>query len=248
MMRGIFFIMVVALLLYAFGQASGDSIALSMLRDAREARYYFPESFEGFTASVTVNDDGRPGAGELSYNVKGSADLDLSQDPGSTDAGWIIGQIVAMIGRHLQDDTFKEYERFPLTLAGDDGSPLGRLVLINDPTKASLRIRDGRITSAEKTINGQRRIITVLAETDIGAGKFLPHNFTVSYLDSATGQIQKTEAYTTEYTQTGGLWFPSSQQIVKIERGKKTARTVEIHEPKIRHGRRERAGKYGEND
>jgi Protein of unknown function (DUF3386) len=233
---------------YAFGQTStathpdseikADPAAYSMLRDVRQGRYYFPDNFQGFTATVVANDNGKVGRGELYYDVNGSADLDMKDDPGFEEGAWAVEAIVAIIGRHLSHDLFKEYERYPLTFGRDDHSPMGRLILVNDlATKASLRIRDGRITGAERTINGQRRIISILEETPIGEGKFLPHHFTVSYVDPKTGELKRTEAYTTEYKQVDELWLPSWQRIIRTENGKTITRIIEFYKPKIRFAR-----------
>jgi hypothetical protein len=232
---------------YAIGQTSAaahpdaeikaDPGAYSLLRDARQARYYFPDNFQGFTATVIANENGKVARGDLYYDVNGSVDLDMKDDPGFEEKAWDVAEITAMIGRHLGHDLFKEYMRYPLTLGRDDHSPMGHLVLINDPTKASLRIRDGRITAAEKTIDGQRRIIIVMEEEPVGEGKFLPHHFTVSYVDPKTGELKRTEAYTTEYKQVDDVWFPFRQRIIRTENGKTITRIIELYKPRLRFAR-----------
>jgi len=258
MMRRIIVCILLVALFFAsaFGQTSAahpdaeikaDPAAYSMLRDARQARYYFPESFQGFTATVVADENGKVARGDLDYSVRGSVDLDMKDDPGFEEEAWAVAEITAMIGRHLSQDLFKEYMGHPLTFGRDDHSPIGRLVLVNDlATKASLRIRDGRITGAERTVNGQRRIISVLEVEPIGEGRFLPHAFTVSYLDPRTGEIKRTEAYVTEYKRIDDVWFPFRHQMIRTEKGKITTHVIEFHKPRLRFSPPSQSGRLSQ--
>jgi hypothetical protein len=217
-------------------EVKADPAAYSMFRDACRARYYFPKNFAGFTADIVANDNGKVARGAIYYDVNGSADLDMKDDPGFTEA-WAVESIAHTIGHRVGEDFCQEYGRYPLTFGKDDHSPMGRQVLFNDLQKSSYRIRDGRITEVERTINNERRIITILEEEPVGEGRFLPHHFTVSYFDAKSQDLKRTEAYTEEYKQVDDIWFLSWKRITRVEPGKTIMRTIEFYKPRIRFAR-----------
>jgi hypothetical protein len=59
-------------------------------------------------------------------------------------------------------------------------------------------------------------------------GKYLPHNFTVTYFDAKTGQLQRSDMFTDSYEKKWGVWYPTSRRIIHAQDGKLTTRIVEI--------------------
>jgi hypothetical protein len=214
---------------------TADPVAWNLLKSTRDTRYYFVNNFSGFTADVIVNDNGKIAEGVVNYDVGGGADL---QFKGEHDAKkpWVLQTVLNLIGHRRGGDFSKGDGRHPITFAEDDNSPAGRRVLLNDGMKSSYRINinNGRVTEVDRTAGSDHFKISIVEELPAGEGRFLPRHFTVTYFDAATGAVKRTETFTDEYKQIGGVWFPASRRVLVAQDGDVITRVIEFRNPRIR--------------
>lgn len=211
--------------------AKADPEAYALLKSAHDARQTWPANFAGFTAEVLFNDNGKVSAGTLSY--AGTTGAEMKVEGLSEEASeWLNNQLNSLLSHRRGGDFAKRDGSHPITFGVDDKSPLGRLLQLNDSMQSSYRVRNGQTVEVTRTMNGERFTITVLDTKPVEGGKYLPHNFTVTYFDAKTGQLKRLDMFTDSYEKKLGLWYPTSRRIVRAEDGKLTTRIVEIRHPK----------------
>jgi len=215
------------------GTRKADPVAWNLLKSTRETRYYFLSSFVGFTTGVVLNDNGKIAKGTLKYDVGKGSELNIERvEEAAKD--WLNETVMNILGHRRSPDFDKGDGRHPITFGEDDSSPAGRRVVLNDSMKSSYRIRDNHVTEVDRTVGTDHFTISIMEETPAGGGRFLPRHFTVTYFDAKTGAIKRSEAFTDEYRQVSGIWFPMSRRVVRAENGKVIIRIIEFHNPRIR--------------
>ena len=210
-----------------------DPAAWNLLKSTRETSQNFPSNFAGVTADIVLNDDGKVTKGTLSYEASKSGELKIEGLEEET-KGWLSDQAMSVIAHRRGGDFAKGDGRHPITFGDDDNSPAGRRVVLNDSMKSSYRIRNNQVVEVDRTMADSHFTITVLETTKTLEGKFLPRHFTVTYFDAKTGALKRSEAFTDEYKQVDGVWFPASRRVVRAENGKVITRVIEFHNPRIR--------------
>lgn len=210
------------------------SDARAALRDSRDTRYYFPSSFAGFTADVTINDNGQIARAVINYDLGGGADLQFKAGDVKESRAWVLEAVLNLI-RHRRSSDFESREgRYIARFADEDKSPMGRRILVKDSMQTSYRVLDNHVTEVDRTIEDERFVISVLEETPVGQGRFLPRHFVLNYFDAATGALKHSDYFTDEYRQIDGVWFPMSERIVKAEAGRLTTRIIAFQNIRLR--------------
>ncbi len=217
-----------------------DPAAWNLLKSTRETSQNFPANFAGVTVDIVFNDNGKIAKGTLSYEAGKAGELKLEGLDEET-KGWLNDQAMSVIAHRRGGDFAKGDGRHPITFGEDDSSPAGRRVVLNDSMKSSYRIRNGQVIEVDRTMGADHFTITVLETTPVANGKFLPRHFTVTYFDAKTGAIKRSEAFTDEYKQIDGVWFPASRRVARAENGKVITRVIEFHHPRIRFSREQAA-------
>lgn len=242
MKRTLFTLLCLALLsISALAQATqstgetkkADPAAWNLLKSTRETSKNFPANFAGVTADIVLNDNGKVAKGTLTYEAGKSGELKIEGLDEET-KGWLNDQAMSVIAHRRGGDFAKGDGRHPITFGEDDNSPAGRRVVLNDSMKSSYRVRNGQVVEVDRTMADSHFTITVLETTKTPDGKFLPRHFTVTYFDAKSGTLKRSEAFTDEYKQIDGVWFPASRRVVRAENGKVITRVIEFHNPKIR--------------
>ena len=210
-----------------------DPAAWNLLKSTRDTSQNFPANFAGVTADIVFNDNGKVTKGTLSYEVGKSGELKIEGLDEET-KGWLNDQAMSVIAHRRGGDFAKGDGRHPITFGEDDGSPAGRRVVLNDSMKSSYRVRNQQVVEVDRTMADSHFTITVLETTPVAGGKFLPRHFTVTYFDAKSGALKRSEAFTDEYKQVDGVWFPASRRVVRAENGKVITRTIEFQNPQIR--------------
>jgi hypothetical protein len=210
-----------------------DPAAWNLLKSTRETSRNFPASFAGVAVEIVLNDNGKIAKGLLIYEAGKGGELKIEGLDEDTQ-GWLKEQATSIIAHRRGGDFAKGDGRHPITFGEDDGSPAGRRVVLNDSMKSSYRIRNGQVVEVDRTMGDSHFTITVLETTPVAGGKFLPRHFTVTYFDAKTGAIRRSEAFTDDYKQINGVWFPASRRVARAENGKVVTRVIEFRNPKIR--------------
>ena len=201
-----------------------DPVAYALLKDAHDHRETFSPKFAGMAAQITLNDNGKTYTGKVSTNVQDAVTVTI---PGaSSDATeWVNDQMENLIG-HRRGSSFAQGEgKDPITFGANDHSPLGRQVLLHDSLQSSYRVRDHQLIDVTRTMMGQKFSITVLESIRTNTGKYLPHQFMVTFFDEKTGSIDHVDAYTDTYAKINGAWLPLSRRIITAKDGGFTTRS-----------------------
>jgi hypothetical protein len=210
-----------------------DPAAWDLLKSTRETSKNFPANFAGVTTEIVLNDNGKVAKGSLSYEAGKTGELKIEGVDEET-KGWLNEQSMSVIAHRRGGDFAKGDGRHPITFGEDDNSPAGRRVVLNDSMKSSYRVRNSQVVEVDRTMADSHFTITVLETTQTPDGKFLPRHFTVTYFDAKSGALRRSEAFTDEYKQVNGVWFPASRRVVRAENGKVITRVIEFHNPQIR--------------
>ena len=205
----------------------GDPAAFALLKEAHDKRESFPPGFSGLTADVLVNDNGTEVKGTLTYTSAGDVKLSLT-DATKADEDWAHEQLESALAHRRSDDFAHGDGSHALTFVQDDHSPLGRQIALNDRMKSFYRISDGQIMEVTRSMGNMRFTITMLENTFVKGGKYLPAYFVVTYFDAGTGAITKVDAYTDKFARVSNAWIPSSRRVVTAENGGFTTRSFAL--------------------
>lgn len=210
-----------------------DPAAWNLLKSTRDTSQNFPANFSGVAVEIVLNDNGKIAKGSLVYEAGKGGELKIEGlDEDTKD--WLKEQATSVVAHRRGGDLAKGDGRHPITFGEDDNSPVGRRVVLNDSMKSSYRIRNQQVVEVDRTMGDSHFTITVLETTPVAGGKFLPRHFTVTYFDAKTGALKRSEAFTDEYKQIDGVWFPASRRVTRAENGKVATRVIEFHNPRLR--------------
>jgi Protein of unknown function (DUF3386). len=204
-----------------------DPEAYSVLKKADEMRQTLPATFAGVSGDVKINDNGVVSTGRFSYVPKKGTELTVASI-GKEAETWAKEGIGSSFSHRLHGDFDRDTGSQPLTLASDDGSPIGRKVLFHDNFQSTDRVRDNQIVEVDRTMGKTHFIITVMDTVKTDEGKYLPSQFVVTYFDSTSGAIERTECFTDGFAKIEGAWLPTSRRVVTLSGGKSSARTFEL--------------------
>jgi hypothetical protein len=205
--------------------AHADPAAYALLEAAHDARQTFAPNFPGLTAKITFDDNGMVHAGMLTFDPAGTLHVSAA-DLSPQAQEWLENQSDSLL-THRQNDDFATGEgRDALTLGSDDHNPLGRVVTLHDALQSSYRIKDNTLTEVTRTMGGQRFTVTVLETTPGNPGKYLPHQFAVTYFDAKTGAINRSDLSTDTFAKVDDVWVPVSRRVVQAKDGGFTTRTI----------------------
>ena len=204
-----------------------DPAAFALLKEAHDKREAFPPGFSGLTADVLINDNGAEVKGTLTYTSAGDVKLTLT-DATKAQEEWANQQLESALAHRRSDDFAHGDGGHPLSFTPDDHSPLGRQIALNDRMKSFYRVSDGQIREVTRTMGNMRFTITMLENTFVKGGKYLPAHFVVTYFDAGTGAITKVDAYSDKFVKIGNAWIPSGRRVVTAENGAFTTRSFAL--------------------
>jgi hypothetical protein len=195
--------------------AKADPAAYALLKEAHDARQVMPPTFPGFRCDLVFQQGDDVFRGELVYRRQGETEVRL---PGADAAAleWARGQILKLVGHRRGGDFAQGDGKYPLQLGPEDHNSYGRLILVNDDSQSSYRVRDHRVTEVTRTMEGSRFTISVIESMDADPGKYLANHFLVAYRDAATGALQKLEGFRDSYDHVQGVWLPTSRTVIEV--------------------------------
>jgi hypothetical protein len=198
-------------------KAKADPAAYALLEAAHNNRQVMPPGFAGFRSRLLYQRDGKTIEGTLVYRRQGETEVAIDGLDAESQA-WVKRQILNLVGHRRGGDFAQGDGRYPLQLGPDDGNAYGRLVLVNDDTQSSYRIRDNRVMEVTRTMEGSCFTISVIETMEADAGRYLANHFVVSYRDPKSGELQKIEGYRDSYSRVAGVWLPTSRTVLDIGR------------------------------
>jgi hypothetical protein len=191
--------------------AKVSSPADELLGGAARSTYRYPPEFAGFDARLRLQSDA--GSVETPVSVRVEDGRVTVEGDGSPELEWATDQLRSVVSHRLARP-YEEGDGAHGKRLREDGSPLGKLVELDDSMSSSYRVDDGRITLVTRRPEGRPFSIVVQGRTPAPDGSAVPTEFTVFFWD-AGGRLEAAEAYTDEYVQAGSLLLPASRLVVR---------------------------------
>lgn len=194
-----------------------DPQARDILRRAFEATARWPRNFQGFTADLTVNVNGKETSG--SVMVKGPREVSVQLGDGDIQK-WAQEQL-GMIAVHRGPRSFDESDgKYTLTME-EDGHPLGvKLTILG--SNSYYRLKDNRITQinrkmAHPGMNPFAFTINVEESAVTKDQKNLTTKYTVYYYSPTDGTLSNVESFTDTHIRIGACDLPATRRIITYE-------------------------------
>ena len=194
-----------------------DPRARDLLRRAFEATARWPKDFQGFTADLTVNVNGKETNG--SVIVKSPREVSVQLTDGDIQK-WAQEQL-GMIAVHRGPRSFDESDgKYTLTME-EDGHPLGVKLTIHG-SNSYYRLKDNRITQinrkmAHPGMNPFAFTINVEESAVTKDQKNLTSKYTVYYYTPTDGTLTNVESFTDTHVRVGACDLPATRRIITYE-------------------------------
>lgn len=186
--------------------------------------------FNGFTADVTVNINGKEEKGTVT--VKGPKEIETTLNDEKLKE--FATENLASIAMHRGPRSFDQSDGKYKLAFGDEGThPLGRAVVMGgDGMKSFYRIKEGRIRQINRQAPHVSFSINIEDSVKNPEGKFLTKNYTVYYFNPKDKSIKNVESYTDEYTRVGGFDLPQQRRVISCEEGDVVVSTMTLENHK----------------
>ena len=194
-----------------------DPRARDLLRRAFEATARWPKDFQGFTADLTVNVNGKETNG--SVIVKSPREVSVQLTDGDIQK-WAQEQL-GMIAVHRGPRSFDESDgKYTLTME-EDGHPFGVKLTIHG-SNSYYRLKDNRITQinrkmAHPGMNPFALTINVEESALTQDQKNLTSKYTVYYYSPTDGMLTNVESFTDTHVRVGACDLPATRRIITYE-------------------------------
>ncbi len=194
-----------------------DPQARNLLRCAFEATARWPKDFQGFTADLTVNVNGKETTGTVM--VKSPREVSVQLNDGDIQK-WAQEQL-GMIAVHRGPRSFDESDgKYSLTTE-EDGHPFGTKLTIHG-SNPYYRLKDNRITQinrkmAHPGMNPFAFTINVEESTVTKDQKNLTTKYTVYYYSPTDGTLTNVESFTDMHVRIGACDLPATRRIITYE-------------------------------
>lgn len=188
-----------------------DAAATKLLKDARAARYTW-ENFPGFSADLSVNDNGVISRG--SVVVMGNGRVKLEGFANEKLEKFLNTQLRSLVSHRLDNASDRDT---PCCLADDNANyPLGQKIhVLNDELHSSYRIRDKQIIEVFRQMGDKIQFkITVLKNRVTPDKKFLPETYVVNTWEISSDRLISSQSFHDQWQKVGGFYLPSSLMIV----------------------------------
>lgn len=198
----------------------------ALLRAAQERGYHHPPGFAGFRAALRIHDGDTVVDGTVVVPGDGAPEFDL--DAEESTIAWARHELGSM-AMHRRQRSYEDGDgRHAKRLGPDDGSPLGRLIVLDDPMASTFRVRDGMIEEISRSHGGARFTIQIQERVVAPDGRVVSSAFTVLFQDETTGKLRSAHVYADGHASVGGVLLPSSRQVVTADDEGKRVRRLEL--------------------
>ena len=195
-------------------QSEDVAQADALVRGAHARAYRYPESFEGFRATLAWSTDTASGSGTVVAQCAPEIEVSLEAGAREADASWIERELRSIVGHRrftVYDAADGAHEK---SLSGGS-RVLGELVELGDSLDSSYRVAGGEISTVTRTMAGKRFTIVVHEREAVADGRTVPVSFTVFFWDAESGAITATEAYRDEVAEVDGVFLPAVRRVVR---------------------------------
>ena len=188
-------------------------------------------TFNGFSAEVTVNINGKEEQGTVT--VKGPKEIETTLQDEAAKA--FATENLASIAMHRGPRSFEESDGKYKLVFGDDGKhPLGRSVIMGgDGMKSYYRIKDGRIQQINRKTPHMSFSINIEESVKNQEGKFLTRKYSVFYFNPKDNSLKNVESYTDQYTRVGNFDLPEQRRIIDTQDSEIVVSTMTLSNHKM---------------
>jgi len=201
-----------------------DPQARELLQRAFNRTSRWSADFLGFTAALTVNDNGVEHRGAVRVTMPRSIEVTLAAaDPQQ----WAQQQLAMMAGHRAYRAFDQSDGKYVLTLGPEEAHPLGRLISIHgDGMNSRYRVKDDRICQIQRSMERVKFTINIEDSTTTDDGQVLTTRFTVYYFSPSTGQLTQVESFTDDYTEVRGVVLPKVRRVTFADQGEARVREL----------------------
>lgn len=197
-----------------------------LVREAHEAGYRYPPSFPGFRAALHFRAAGLEARGRLILRAGESPEVEVELPEG--EERWLAHEL-ASLARHRFHSAYEDADgRSRKLLHEEDGSPLGRLVAIEDAMDSSYRIGGEGINEITRTHGGSRFTIVIQQRVKAPDGRLVSSAFTVCHRDAESGRLLRADAYSDTFIERDDLFLPARRRVVTASDTGLTVRELEL--------------------
>ena len=210
-----------------------DPQARDLLRRAFEATARWQKDFQGFTADLTVNVNGKETSGPVI--VKSPREVSVQLSDGEAQK-WAQEQL-GMIAVHRGPRSFEESDgKYSLTME-EDGHPFGTKLNIHG-SNSFYRIKNNRITQinrkmAHPGMNPFAFTINVEESAVTQDQKNLTTKYTVYYYSPTDGKLTNVESFTDSHVRLGSSDLPATRRIITYENGQVVVKNLTFKNHKL---------------
>jgi Protein of unknown function (DUF3386) len=211
-----------------------DAKARELLHRAFDRTARWRADFVGFTAALTVHDDGMEHRGTVDVTMPRTVEVSIAE------AGlqqWTQQQLAMMVG-HRGYRSFDQADgKYVLTLGQEEAHALGRLIYINgDGMNSRYRVKDERICQIQRSMERVKFTINIEDTITTRDDKVLTTRFTVYYFAPSTGQLTQVESFADDYTEVRGVVLPKTRRVTFAEDGEARVRELILSDHVLRAG------------
>lgn len=201
-----------------------DPNARTLLQRAFDRTSRWSPDFLGFTAALTVNDNGIERHGTVKLTMPRSVEVTVAE---ASLQQWAEQQLGMMAG-HRGYRAFDESDgKYILTLGPEEAHPLGRLIYIHgDGMNSRYRVKDERICQIQRSMERVKFTINIEDSASTRDGKVLTTRFTVYYFSPNTGQLTQVESFADDYTEVRGVVLPKARRVTCADNGEARVREL----------------------
>lgn len=240
MLRSLLSSFVASALLVSFAAATPPSSASKApsaserMHAAHMARATWGKNFPGFTAQLEARIDDRVLKGTLQVAAGGQTKVEVDNAEASSWARTTLHSLVMhrAPGREPSSEPYPP-DRYQFGESAET-HPLGRMILApGEENHSSYRVRDNQILQVNRDTGKSRFTINVLENTRNAEGKYLPRAYTVTFWDSKTGAVQRTNVTHEEWKRVGRFDLPSLVTVVTSGSSERTVRQLRVSDHQL---------------
>lgn len=210
-----------------------DPEARELLRRAFQNTARWQKDFNGFTADLTVNVNGKETIGPVMVKSPREVSVQL----GDADVQKWAQEQIGMIAVHRGPRSFEESDgKYTLTME-EDGHPLGTKLVIHG-SNSFYRLKHDRITQINRTMAhpGMPPFAFTINVEDSAVTqdqKNLTTKYTVYYYSPESGKLNNVESFTDTHVRVGSSDLPATRRIISFENGQVVVRSLTFKNHKL---------------
>jgi hypothetical protein len=194
--------------------AVSSESAMAQFQEAYENRYTWDSNFPGFSAEVSINDEGTLDHGIVRVSPAMEVSVNNVKDPQMSK---LIRKMVESEVIHRQPVAFdKRHNVDDLRSRGYTNQGARVLSESNEEGISSYEIKDGKIQRIKRYAEGKIVSIDTVGFIDTTQG-YLPTHYTVTIYDRGSGEVREKEDVRDFYEKIGSYYLLTNRNIRRVE-------------------------------